>query len=1623
MGLLDGNPAIDVADLHQSAETGQSFLDSAGDAITKGVPLAVASGVSSMLDTAVALGNSLGGEFERINFEKNVQEYDDDLSRYYKEHKEGIDLAGFIGTSFIPGTAGLKALKFVQAGGAGRSTAAVTSLFKSAEERYLQKALSSVQAETNSVFSKLNGDKIAAIAAGYGEQALQAAAFETAVLVTSNQNPTMNKEDTGYFQTLLYSSPEVFKGAILGGFIGGSINAFGLSGQLKSAIRARDKSDFTSLNIKELGYNDIDPGSEAAFDFYMLKAREKHIELSRTSGEANAQQLQNYERTQVQKADELRYRLKDDLAGGDAELGNAIYSHISRPVKDQTTPAEDVALSLLGAATKAERITFEDMLEKQTEKILFKEGTLSPRHAENILKRGKIAPAAIEPADGPALEEAKMAGYELYKDSAGNMRVIPGVSYEKELAKKIDKTKHAFIVKLAGDDAGRITETAYPVAGDLGDVSYKKGELFINDVLQKAKPYDPAENGYFDSHLAFLRENLDIQASKKLKKAAGQETEEGAEGGGEIEFTNLPRLERAVKEESGAYVTDAHGEVMGEADMATLKNAKLYMRQEMVNLGHDFDQIALELNVSREFAETGSGKYLLDDDFTKPMHVKMSYDTKSYNLDKNSLRGYSDLMTRVAIAKDHNHKVAAEILGDAYFLLPKTSGTMLGINTMPELGNFIKSADETYGSFGQLMQQAGKVADEQFRTRFNKAYAEISAFDQKIRMDAEKTAQFNLLVAKVRSAQEPLSLQPGGFVVPKSVIEELKENSKSVQPDSPEFQQMYANAIKSAVDRKIGFKIEDEDILGYFQSTQGINSERVTHFNNVFAAKGSSTKWDGTSLYLPPIDTRKYPFVAFVREKAETEFRPVSVVTASDATSLEAKIRTIKAQHGDQLIISTKDNLKTYYQLRGEYESGLLLGDSTVDNSLKKMGVLSDFQPRTDAAVLDDFLNWHFQQEQSLVRNSVELHYAQEFAELRAMGKNFNDYQTSKFQRELSDKELSQIHKDNPYEKYISTGLAISNQTKYDSVWGRLNSGVEALGQSMFRVWDSIFNKANKGELAWEAGNKQAEQLGFRPPFSDVLKEVLNPVIADRKVVEPIVAKVNAALATTVLRLDPLNAIVNILGTPGLMAAELKSIFRNIKNPDIVGNLSNMLSADIPGTAFKLPSTTELISKALTNFVTDNGEKLAFYQRIGAVQDDLKLYKTVLDASQLTKAHMSTAGSIIAWANDVVAKTAEVGSKLTGNNLSERMVRFVAADIMYQLGTAAKLGSDEIAAYINTFVNRVHGNYVASQRPHLFQGAVGQAVSLFQTYQFNVIQNMMRFVENNEKTSIAALLGMQNTLFGLQGNPAFYLLNSYIGNTNREHKDMVTGMHAVVGEDVGKWLTYGLGANALKVNLYNRGDLTPRYVTVVPTTLTDVPAVSIPAKFIGSVLNTIQSINQGAPISTAILEGVSHNGVNRPLAGIAQLAQGYRTTTKGNMLVAYNDIDTMLVAAKVLGGEELNRAVAIDAFYRQQAYKVKDRENINNVGEAFKQKVRSGEPMTNEDMLGFMTEYSRSGGRTDTFNRFVTGQQKNANRSQISVMKDALGTTYAKNLGTIMGAEDDEFLYRTPDVGTGGVAQ
>jgi hypothetical protein len=419
----------------------------------------------------------------------------------------------------------------------------------------------------------------------------------------------------------------------------------------------------------------------------------------------------------------------------------------------------------------------------------------------------------------------------------------------------------------------------------------------------------------------------------------------------------------------------------------------------------------------------------------------------------------------------------------------------------------------------------------------------------------------------------------------------------------------------------------------------------------------------------------------------------------------------------------------------------------------------------------------------------------------------------------------------------------------------------------------------------------------------------------------------------------------------------------------------------------------------------------------------LTLYHEVLD--DLSYLPKQDAGK---WSSRVEAAV-EKGAKITGNNFAEEFTRFISADVMRQLTeplvAAGKMDLKEANAYVSSFVNRVQGNYISSQRPVLFQGTTGAAVGLFQTYSFNVLQQIFRHMEDRNTKALLTFGGLQSAVYGLNGLPFFDAINQHlIGNAsgNRQHKDAYSFLPAA-SKEYGDWLLYGtasafplLGESAPA--LYSRGDINPRHLSIIPINPVDIPAVQASIKVVDSVLGFAKNVSKGADLSDSFLFALEHHGLNRPLAGFAQVLQGRSTTSQGSLISAANDMHTtsMLAAiptrlgsfggvARIMGAKPMDEAVVLSNMYRDKAYEAVDRARINELGVAVKTKLYANQAPTADEMESFMDSYARAGGRIENFSSTMQHWQRDANQSVINQtaahLKTMRGQRAQINLGGV----------------------
>jgi hypothetical protein len=739
----------------------------------------------------------------------------------------------------------------------------------------------------------------------------------------------------------------------------------------------------------------------------------------------------------------------------------------------------------------------------------------------------------------------------------------------------------------------------------------------------------------------------------------------------------------------------------------------------------------------------------------------------------------------------------------------------------------------------------------------------------------------------------------------------------------------------------------------------------------------------------------------------------------------EDQLRQLAAKVGDDHEVIFKQDTAKFFKAQGTYDYQLQINESSVNSALQKKGILGDFFPETRGQnVLEDYVRWHANSSDSLVRLGVQVKNRQFFSELGSLSEQFQSASTS------ATKGLGILRKEiaDPFQDYVKTALGISKQSEFP-LMNSLNEFVDRIGTQAYTALDNFRQEfsGSKGKdlIPLERANELLESSGLGSPYKTMEDYLLANEKFPKNLIKTSFQKANMWLATTVLRFDFANSIVNTLSTPIMLGTEVASIRTLIaKDPELAGKLSELMSVKVPGQAAAVPSTTKLIGNAIKNFFGPEKEALLTrYKGNGDIKEVLQLYHEVLD--DLAYKSLKTPNE---W-NKKVDAAIEKGATITGNNFSEQFTRFISADVMRQISdpliAAGKMDIKEQNAYISSFVNRVQGNYISSQRPVVFQGTTGAAVGLFQTYAFNVLQQLFRHVENRDKRAVLTFAGLQSSLYGFNGLPFFDAINQHlIGNAsgNAAHQDAYSALPAA-NKEIGDWLLYGT-ASAFPLfgekspALYTRGDINPRHISILPTNPLDIPAVSASIKLVSSIAGFGKQVAQGADLSSSFLQALEHHGWNRPLAGFAQVLAGQTTTGKGSLISASNDLETTSMLARIptrmiefggvarlMGSRPMDEAVALNNLYRNKAYEAMDRARIDALGQTVKTKLSNNQMPDPEEMDDFMKSYVKSGGRIETFSSSIQRWSRDANTSIVNQMAQKTGSSYGRKMQSLMGGE------------------
>jgi len=1653
----NNNELLINADTHNLASGDESWFDSLGTSVDNAGKFATAatvSGLSGLYNSGVAVSNFLGGDAEEIKIYDKLSEMDTDLGRYYQENQQAIDAVGFIGTSFIPGIGGIKAyqagskaLLASKAGRWGLGTEQATGLLPAFQKKFLAQAIEEAGSSAQ-VFKVANANYWKSLAAGAGEQFAQAAAFEVGVAATMFNSPLLKDMSLGEL------TQNALTGAAFGGTLGTVFEGASSWWKLKKGVAAADQAldPFRRINVPQ----------EGAPEFY--KIREYAVQrlnapepiLQKTGNLAQDERMyQSALRLHKEKLESLTNLVTESsikLAGGDVMLGRRFAADILRAGSPEVLDNALVGL-------------------KKISRVATKVGDDSAMLSAAAIADAKASKVSIINAVDNTVES------EFLPRLADTLEDGQKIKFADDCVKVGDKQYDMY--QYRPGTAGKKSDNRIPLFKNVVDTANPRMEVEARYMWALNKKFEASDVAFSTGESrTILVGDGDLPMLERIEKFWDKYVTETT--GLKVDLGNNVVKDFRVREELSDYITFMKMEGVHELSSSGLTVSEIAQRLNVSkgfvlnpmgvvgkigSAGMDNTmRMELEKNTrAMQHAFFQGDNTLVLNEWAAPSHYMVEYDAKALSeFIEGGMHGDAYFGQMSGLLQQEADSIADLIEPRLTDLLPEFAQELLGsANKLGAGSGMFTSASGEYFSLASLTERIGQITAELGLKAKTDTLTTFQATKLAVAQDPKALMEFNVLDTTMRKFTEKFelySIQPGPldtagagprqFLIPRAIREQLdasgnKEGIETLmrqhwmEHNATDTKRAWLTADNAGLDAyNINIRELPKDLPMFIPMSPKVarfvnehiaqNDARLVKVQRLMAHKGVPIANHSGTYYPAPYNLDNTPYYAFVRDPKIGGSGHVGVIFGRTPQELEEQIARVDSREFQ--VIRKKQQEDLHKQALADYRWDMGIVERNVDSSLKRKGILYyNAPPLESTRLLDDVVAWHGDKAEQLVREGVATKYEQQIKTLEMMGRNLGAAETSVFGG-ITSKLIGKTAEQNPYLDYVKTMLNVSRKSefpiqtasrwiedRFDGVW----NGVRA-------NWKKI--RSPHDDKAIQEFNDYMSHKGLGTPYKDAAMIALNDMTIDKGVLSKIVGKLNSTISGVTLGMDFFNGINNVIGSTVLMSSEIKYLQNLVKgDPELSKMLQAATKVKAPGTDAWMESPVKLMANAITDFFRDgklvNGtmetKLMSAYRSKGFIGDELQRFRQMMyDAS-------IQGSETYAQLNSKVEKVFEQARKFTGNTMAEDFTRFMAAHIgttlTEPLVLAGKLSQKQADVIVHSMVNKVNGNYLASQRASITQGALGQATTLFLTYQMNLIQQMFKYVGSGDKKAAITAMLAQGSMYGMQGLPGFNYINAKVANMagNEENVDLYDTVQGTVNDEAFKWVMYGLGSNALSVvhpglasNMYNRGDLNPRNPFLIPTDFANIPAVSITARFFGNIANTAANIAKGGDVTNSLLLGLEHNAINRPLAGLAQAINGRVTTNSGGLIADTGDFVSVANFTRLVGGQPLAVSMSKDWLYRQQAYQAQDRAKLEELGTAFKTAVQDGKTVSQEDLEDFMGAYKNAGGNMENFGSWMSSQMMRADQSVFADIKEKLRSPFATYLQQELGGAS---LYSEPE--------
>ena len=1668
MAAID-NPVNDefTASNYNSIGNGSNWGDNITDWVTKGVPLAVSSGVSQMWNSIGWAGNKLAniGSDAPTPFTDNldatwaVNNYDDAASykTYYNQHQDGIDSGGFILGSIIPSGVAVKGLTALQKGIAvSRAASATTGLLTNSAERFwLNKAAVQMAAGEG-----VTGSRIGAAGSKFVQTTLEGLAAETATYATMSQAPMYKDVNSvGDFAVNALTGAASF-GAIgglwrLGTFKRAKFDLIGSVGTdttgavttnlaevekqvgkvLQDASFTQHSSEMGGLKVKlDKDGNVLNPNQinlKSSLDSTLGEASDKYVytlgdDITNTiaAKQKITSSIKNIEDVTKSKGaftDALAARQRQVLTtSNDANdtymnklfKGLSDDSNLAKPLKDLTTKlASEDKLSnvrqIFSSAEKVTRLTADTNKSLAHQIIDLADGSIHNHAVSTLGDLGKVefvnsnlvkvggkeinlreVTNSIKNFRAAAPENVQAKYYSEYKALMRDTEAIAGTKIDVWNLPKIEAQYRRFGSFTVEETtsipktyelqnrglAGRVTAVLQ------SDITYREtgaedlfrllnaarlgreGHAFVSNAKELAlgQSTNNGINVTFKPNSLYALENYSKLAVQGPLAANGRELVAQKFIAGAIDSVTIPKdvykyLPRLAKEELAiAFSMQENGDVLhfistmelptnkslvaynGDSALQQIAKLKMAEKDALIAANPDitYPELKTRLNVTDDFFGKSNIPHEaivngIDTEALRHVAVKYAVEAKVPNYFE--IRSAAFNQAKHDIYQDFQNEIGNRILGqDTRFV----SFDLADYNGVDRFSGMVTSANAEYGTVTSKIMHNGLQTQTTLMKWADDRTRKFLGVNNRILTAGDGSAvttELASIKSLVTSTKDKVLINSKGEL---QLLEHLGNES--------------ASPIAT---------IKNQEVLDFMKVYSTHDAERVAQKNLGLQGIGKrliSRYDDGEwkELYFAPPHPDDFLHKVLVSDGE----RSVGMLWASTEKELTHKVALV-SQANPTYVVRTPKDIDSYHQLLGDYEDALTLrGRTKIDMALTRQGILSDLAPTTNAkAFTDGIMNDFARSERTTMNNALLLKYGQQLAEAQQMG------------TALGNDSIG-------VKKIFNTLFNLYDQ---DTTWHKFNNLIEKTtdwtgGKLIATVkdnWRDIVD--GKKSIDAIAANSISTDYGTNLFKSDALWN-LSKSNTYKGTTQNTLRNTNAVMRSLVLGIDYFNGLVNIIGTPILALPEVRAAFNS--------------GESIP--------YMKLMGNAMKDmFGAGRRADLEKYAKLGILNENMFVYHDLLDQHAIMLGAPNEAAALSA-SKKVMTTADKYFTKLqTPTAFAEQSTQLFSARLADQIGTARGLTGEDLDAFITTFTKKVVGNYTSAQRPLIFQGILGQAVGLFQTYNFNLFQQATRHIADGNDKAVALMAALQGTIFGAQSLPGFNLANhglaAWGGN---EHKDTYSETRRILGNDVSDNILYGAASNLLGANLWTRGDTNPRTITAIPITPSDLAQVSYYGKAFTTMKQWGDSIMAGGNLKVSTLEAVAHANLSRPLTGLSELALGGKTTTGGTLETAIGqDLLSWSSAVRLLGAKPMQEALTTEATYKFGIIRAKEQKDISALAYALRTDMLDAKGTVNQDTISaYAKKYVDMGGHPQGFRKWYLSNLSKATTPRAQLFAEAI---------------------------------